>query len=412
MIIDPLTDQQHRIALAAPRALDAGRQLKQWLGARCEDNSFFNQFELLRSFNRPDSSFGFFDTAVVGKASSPVLGEVEDRLFDRAKSKGLERYRDVLREFVLRYLLRVSDIGHPVASAGARPQKSQGIAKQISWCDDESPVRDGFGYTQVLYKLRSNGTVGAFPPSRRFQITDLRELTKTYEWIILRVRIFDFSISVNPFGNENPGIAVPLNESSFIVLSSDFLDDQNEPETDSDGRTIVGRYGFGYAFIKGPEEVLGYGPGQFDVAFQEITFRIYEDGETRVKLAFVANRPKQIMNVPIAPFSWGVSLANAVTLGIAAPLIDFIQPTLSRFPFRLGTFDPVSIGVDLANLSTGNQAARKLCISREQLEKTFLVKHFDQHYQMLNGALQTWREIPDWTDEASLPDWVKTGVSS
>ena len=79
---------------------------------------------------------------------------------------------------------------------------------------------------------------------------------------------------------------------------------------------------------------------------------------------------------------------------------------------QIGGFDPLSTAVDLANLFSAGQAKRRFCISREQLEKTFLLKHFDQHYQMINGALQTWREIPDWRNDAALPAWVKTGVSS
>jgi hypothetical protein len=57
-------------------------------------------------------------------------------------------------------------------------------------------------------------------------------------------------------------------------------------------------------------------------------------------------------------------------------------------------------------------AAKDLCISKEQLEKDFLVQHFRQHYQMIVGSLTTWRRIPDWLDATSLPDWVRSGVSS
>ena len=40
-----------------------------------------------------------------------------------------------------------------------------------------------------------------------------------------------------------------------------------------------------------------------------------------------------------------------------------------------------------------------------------LVQHFMQHYSMIVNALLTWRQIPNWLDEKSLPEWVKTGVS-
>lgn len=65
------------------------------------------------------------------------------------------------------------------------------------------------------------------------------------------VRIFDFSLSVNPLGGNGQQLTVPLEESSFLVLSSDFIRDESQPEVDVVGRTVIGRYGFGYAFIKG-----------------------------------------------------------------------------------------------------------------------------------------------------------------
>jgi hypothetical protein len=66
----------------------------------------------------------------------------------------------------------------------------------------------------------------------------------------------------------------------------------------------------------------------------------------------------------------------------------------------------------LANAVTGGQAAQQLCISREQLDKDFLVQHFMQHYVTIVGSLLTWRQIPNWLDAAALPDWVVAGRSS
>lgn len=392
-------------------ALFAGQALKQWTLSLNEQSWKTRTFPLIRTFNGADTSFGFFDEVKLGNADVPVMGEIEDRQFDHSKCLTMDTLNEELREFTLKYLMRVSDFRRPHASTRERPRRGW-LPEALSLCPQTDGGREGFGYSQLWFKLRSDGTIGRFPREERFRIIDMRDLFETYQWVVLRIRIFDFSVTLNPLGNKNPQITAPLEESSFVVLSSDFIDDQNKPEVDASGRTIIGRYGFGYAFVKGSDELLSYGPGQFDAAFQEIQFRMYEDGETRVKLVFVANRPKHITNISIAPLSWAASLANTVTLGIAASFIDSLQPTLNRFPFRLGTIDPISLGVNVANLATGNQAARQLCISREQLEKTFLVKHFDQHYEMINGALQTWREIPDWTNEASLPEWVKTGVSS
>ena len=58
---------------------------------------------------------------------------------------------------------------------------------------------------------------------------------------------------------------------------------------------------------------------------------------------------------------------------------------------RLGRFDPVLGYVELANTLTAGQAGERFCITREQLEKAFLVRHSLQHSQMLSGARLTWR---------------------
>jgi hypothetical protein len=68
--------------------------------------------------------------------------------------------------------------------------------------------------------------------------------------------------------------------------------------------------------------------------------------------------------------------------------------------------------VGLINGLSANQAAKQLCISRQQLEKDFLAQHFTQHYATIVGSLLTWRQIPDWLDGASLPEWIVTGKSS
>jgi len=65
----------------------------------------------------------------------------------------------------------------------------------------------------------------------------------------------------------------------------------------------------------------------------------------------------------------------------------------------------------LLNALTANQASETLCISRETLEVEFLIKHFMQHYQTMVGSLLTWRQVRDWLDAASLPEWVVAGRS-
>jgi len=128
-------------------------------------------------------------------------------------------------------------------------------------------------------------------------------------------------------------------------------------------------------------------------------------------MAFVSNRPDRIANVAIDPIEWGFRFADLFSLGMTSRLFGPFRDALGRLPLR-GAFDPVYTLVDLANALSGEQAAQRWCISREQLEKDFLVRHFMQHYQAIVGSLLTWRQIPDWLDEARLPEWVVRGISS
>lgn len=405
------SDQDEPVLADVEAALARGLQLRRWWEQVEAADAYRDRFSLVRESNNPDRSFGFFDVAPIDGQTMPVMGEVEERLFDRPKSAPDEAYRPQLREFALKYLMRVSDFRRPAAFAAGRPQATRDLGL-LDWCPRGVATQQGFGYSQWFYKRSGTGQIGRFPEDRRFEIVDVREIGPVYEWVVVRVKIFDFTVRLRPFG---PALQfqIPLDESSYLVLSREFIVDDSAPPAKSGGRMTAGRYGFGYAFVKsrggGP---LAYGPGEFDAAFQHIQFEVDGDGESQVRLVFVANRPVQIAAVPILPVDWAVRLTNVATLGMWSSMLTPLAQGLSRLAPLGGTFDPISTLVDAANLVTGGQAARKSCVSREQLEKTFLVQHFMQHYDMISGALQTWRSVLDWTDERSLPDWIRTGISS
>ena len=136
-----------------------------------------------------------------------------------------------------------------------------------------------------------------------------------------------------------------------------------------------------------------------------------DTGETRARLVFVANRPERMLNLPLDPIDWSFRLGDFLSVGLASSLFEPLRSFLGRLPLRIGGFDPLTTYVTLANLLTGGLAAPQWCISREQLERDFLVQHFMQHYRMMAGSRQTWGQIPDWLDSAGLPRWVVTGVS-
>ena len=228
------------------------------------------------------------------------------------------------------------------------------------------------------------------------------------EWILPSVRIFDFKFSFQPFGPGTPTLVVPLNEGSYLAMNRDFVIDEDEPSPD-----LLGRYGFGYSFVKNPREgLLAYGPGEFDAAIEIIQFTVDRMGRIRAEAIFVANRPRRVASLPLNPLDWGAGAAGLMTLGASRPLLAPFKRAWERLPGAGASFDPVRLLVSTANLMTGGLAARDFCVSFEQLEREFLVVHFQQHNATLVGSLETWRQIPDWlAGEDRLPPWVVTGRS-
>jgi hypothetical protein len=410
-----LTAEEQAIVDGAEQYLADGVALLRWWEAAEGGAGFTERFDLQRSFNRAATSYGFFGTLDRQGSALPLMGNVQEMMYDNPRVPAqfgphvTSWIRDQVREFVLRYFMRISDFRQPEsAETYTSPSPAPPGLGRLSWCSGNDIMREGFGFTQLFYKLRASGAVGRFTEEQSSAIVDLRELGRTYEWIIAKVRIFDFDVTLRPFGESGPELVFTLNEESYLVLSRDLITDRDDPEPG-----VIGDYALGYAFIKTPRSgFLAYGPGRFEAAVEAIRFRVLGSGQIRVHMVFVANRPGSIASVSIDPIDWGIWTADWLSGGAASRVLRPVRDVLDRRPVRLGTFDPVYSYVSLANAVTGGLAAQQLCISRQALDKQFLVQHFKQHYQTLVGSLLTWRQIPDWTDEASLPEWVITGASA
>jgi hypothetical protein len=370
--VAPWTDRDQQVLSKVENALSTGIELMHWWEKTEAANGYRQRFELTRTFNRSDTSFGFFDEAPVGRRLIPVMGLVEDMLFDNRKEPPTRSLRDEFREFVLHYFLRITDFQLPQPTFEA------------------TPARLGFGYSQNYYKLRDSGFIGKFSEAEEFAIVDLREIGRKYEWIVAKVRIFDFKITLHPLGEGSPEVVLPLDEESYLVLSRDFI-------TNQDASGGEGEYGLGYAFLSGVGRpgAIAYGPGHFEAAFKTIHFRILKSGETRVRMVFAANQPKRLLNVSLNPVDWGMRIADWMSGGLSGYLPDPFKQALDALPEE---------GPDVSLPASWLPTA--------WLDKRFLLQHFQQHYQMIIGALLTWRRIPNWLDGKALPDWVRTGVSS
>jgi len=403
-------EEDFQILRSVERTLADGVRLKRWFDATEATKApggFAERFDVVREFNPSDTSFGFYDRVDLGGGRViPVMGTVDDSTLDRPKQAATALVRDEFREFVLRYFMRVSDYRQPQAYiTEEKARATSGYVSGISWCTRRDPSDVGFGFSQHYYKLRDTGEVGKFHRREHWTIVDLREIGTRYEWIVLKVRIFNFNMTFKVLGSEQAKLVIPLIEESYLVLSPDFVLNQTDPEPG-----VLGRYGFGYAFVRNESAgLLAYGPGEFDAAIELIQFHVLASGETRAHLVFVVNRPERIVNATLDPVALGFGAADLMSLGVVSTLFGPIRAALNRLPLRIGPFDPVNAYVRVANQLTGGLAAEELCISREQLEKDFLVQHFMQHYQMLTGALLTWRRIPDWLNREALPKPIITG---
>jgi len=408
-----LTNEDRLILDRVSRALADGQALKRWWDQKYPEG-FAEKFDLERNFNRSSDSFGFFDQVELATGVLPVMGNYQEMFYDQPRTpanlnrQAAEWMRDQIREFALHYFMRVSAFRQPEVYVQSGRPALPGYLEPLSWCPRPDVLRQGFGFKQVLYKVRDSGEIGKFSEQDETAIVDLRELGRRYEWIVVKVRIFDFSFKFQPFGTNGPELSVPLTEESYLVLSRDFILNEDDPSPAS-----LGRYGLGYAFIRDPTEgVIAYGPGQFRTAIEIINFDVSRDGRVRVSMIFVADRPERIANVSLNPVDWSFRLADFFSLGATSRLLAPFKNTLKRIPTSVDSFDPVYSFISLINSLTANQAGQQLCISREQLEKDFLAQHFIQHYATIVGSLLTWRQIPNWLDTAALPEWVVTGKSS
>jgi hypothetical protein len=406
---DDWTDQDRALVGQADRALADGQSLLRWWQRLDAVNGYGERFDLIRAYNESDHSFGFFDSAPYCGGVLPVMGVVEDLLYDQTKQTAPNRVRDEFREFVLHYFMRISAFEQPGAYADQGRIPPTTYREGLSWCPQDIGQRAGFGFSQLYFKRADTGELGKFPRHQEFACVDLREIGPRYAWTVCKVQIFDFNLTLQPGGAGSTSLVVPLREQNYLVVSPDFIANRDDPAPG-----VLGEYGFGYAVIPDPTDnsILAYGPGHFRAGFQLIHFRVMANGETWVRLVFVVNRPDRILNIPIDPIGWSFRLAGLMSLGLASRVAGPAKRFLDRSPFRLAGFDPISAYITLANALTGGAAAEDLCISRPQLEKDFLVQHFQKHYQMIVGSLLTWRHIPNWLDEQAIPDSIESGVGS
>lgn len=381
----------------ADRFLADGLAIKRWYDEMDSTDGFADRFDLVHTLRRDERSRGFFGLVQLEGRAMPVMGVLDEVFYDRPKTSATHQkeaaleMRDQVREFVLHYLMRVC-----------------GFRLPQEYIEPEQINRKGMGFTLSFYKRKDTGEIGKFPEEGASSIIDLREIGTNYDWIIVKLKVYDFTVSMKPFGPESIGMDMPMKEEGYLILTPEFIANEDDP---SPG--VLGTYGFGYAFMKNPTRgMFAYGPGEFEAAFQYIYFDVLEDGRTKVRMAFVSDQPESIMNLTIDPVDLGFSMADMLSFGMTSRVLGSVKDSLHGISTKTPNLDPTLPSISLLNRVTNGQAEKKLDISRDQLFKGFLVKHSMQHYATILGSLRTWRQVPDWLDSNSIPDWVVKGESS
>jgi hypothetical protein len=406
-------DHNRQVLDQLHRYLREGLALKSWYEKAAAAGEL-TRFDLVETFNRPDRSQAFFGTADLGNRSLPVMGVIDEVFYDRPKAPPAGRQesilwmRDQIREFVLRYFLRISDFRRPQTVAEPAPGLLAELLSPISLRPRNEVERDGMGFSQVYYRRRGDSVTGEFPPEQQNEVVDLREIGKVYEWVALKLQVYQFNVTVRPLGSTAPQFMMPLKEESYLVVTPEFITDRDRPEPG-----VLGEYGFGYAFVRNPRRgPFAYGPGEFEVAFQTINFRVLDTGEVWVKMTFCSDQPQKVLNLTLDPVEWSFTLADLMSFGQASRVLAPFKSVLEQMPFRDFNMDPTVPTLEWMNTLTAGQAAQQLAISKEELYKGFLRRHSIQHYQTVLGSLRTWRQVPDWLDTANIPVWVVKGWSS
>ena len=381
----PCTEHERAVLNNVAADLAKGAALRRWF---MDSGQFDQRFDMTCTDRDSESSVGFFGVAnLPGGVRMPVMGNAQQMFFDRSRAgpEGAVEFARQLREFVFRYFLRVASFQQPEAV----DKRSRADADR------------GFGYTQH-FACCKNGRVVRFHEPHR--ILDLREIGPCYDWVTARVRFHDFNINVRPTGASGPALIFQLAPENDVVLAPEFIIQRERPEPG-----VLAEYGFAYAAIHDSNPgLLAYGPGAFEAAVQLFHWRVYESGTVLARMAFVSNRPRQVARIPIDPVHWALRAADVASRRVLTKYMKQLRRGWDR-RVHPPMFDPVYATIDGLNRLTAGKAARDWRISREQIEKNLLMLHFRQHYRAISGALRTWRQIPDWTDESAMPQWALDG---
>ena len=126
--------------------------------------------------------------APIGGSQWPVMGIVQEMFYDRQKLGSPELIRAQLEEFVLHYFMRVCHVSRVRAPPPGPPAPQIGPAARDELAARRRAARRRHRVSAALLQARrQRAAIGKFANNERAAIVDLREIGKTYDWILLKV---------------------------------------------------------------------------------------------------------------------------------------------------------------------------------------------------------------------------------
>ena len=367
-------------------------------------------------------SFGFFDEIrSEGPSALPVVGRSQRTFFDRPMTRHpgtgtptrsrtneaaerkeiIDYWHRQLERFALVYSLNAGNYQSckaPYIDTRRRP-----LSRYLSVMSTfPSPVSaestaKGFSHQKVYYKRRSNGRVGKFRRVDQPKI-DLRSVEPNgeYEWLVIKIKIYETHLKLGPAGNDQPHIVVPFDSTRYAVLSREFICQEENP---SPG--LLGRYGHGYALLNDPAPGTSGSHG-----FQSLDFQIDSDGLILASTAFVTQSPNHTLPFPPQTARSLVRLVNLFSLGLLAPITRPLQATLHAMP-KASAYEMAKGLLETTSTLTGGWSEEVLGLSVRQLQALHLMHDSIGFMNAMESVGHIWRLIPDWTRTVDLPEWIK-----
>ena len=209
-----MTARDQEILDLVDKSLSEGLEIYRWWAQASCNMDYDETFALLQQPRNDGSSYGFLHKLTVAGNPLPINGTVQSLMCvpevhpdeDKDRSRALvERRKREVREFMMRYFMQIASFADPIRipiDANVAGSMVQNIGQELvgsairsnplletayeispfSWSGNVPSRREGWGYSQLYYKLRENGRIGKFSTSERRVIVDVREVN-THAWL-------------------------------------------------------------------------------------------------------------------------------------------------------------------------------------------------------------------------------------